>query len=171
MIRRLFFSLILMVIAVLWYFADQLTPAETVRAAQADVRDGDTLILGARTFRLYGMDAPEYRQTCTDAAAREWPCGKAARLQLAALAASGSIACEVKAKDKYLREVARCSSATVPDLSEAMVSAGLALSPAERGTAPYADAEGEARRAKRGLWQGRFEPPAEWRARKVSAAG
>ena len=166
MMRRLVFTAILLAIFGLWYFADRLTPAETVKAPAAVIRDGDTLVLGERIFRLYGVDAPEYRQTCSDANGAEWPCGKAARLQLAALAASGSISCEVRARDKYMREVARCSSATVPDFAEALVQAGLAISPAERGTAPYADAEEAARTAKRGIWQGHFEIPSEWRAEK-----
>jgi endonuclease YncB( thermonuclease family) len=59
----------------------------------------------------------------------------------------------------------------VPDLSEALVQAGMAVSPASRGDAPYGDAEAAARSAKRGLWQGSFELPAEWRARKVQASG
>jgi endonuclease YncB( thermonuclease family) len=171
MMRRLVYAAVLLAILGLWLFADRLTPAEIVKAEAALVRDGDTLEMGARTFRLYGVDAPEYRQTCTDGAGREWPCGKAARLQLSAFVAPGALSCEVLAKDQYHREVARCSSATVPDLSEALVQAGMAVSPESRGTAPYADAEAAAREAKRGLWQGSFELPAEWRARKEQGAG
>lgn len=171
MIRRLVYLLILGVILGLWLVADRLTPNETVRAPVAAVRDGDTLTLGTRTFRLYGIDAPEYKQMCTDKDGREWPCGKAARLQMAAFVASGALSCEVLAKDQYQREVARCSSATVPDLAEALVQAGLAVSPASRGTAAYADAEEAARDAKRGIWQGAFELPSEYRARTVKGEG
>lgn len=171
MMRRLVYAAILLAILFLWLFADRLTPAERVKADAALARDGDTLVMGDHVFRLYGVDAPEYRQTCTDGDGGEWPCGKAARLQLAAFVAPGALVCEVMAKDQYHREVARCSSATVPDLSEALVQAGMAVSPAARGEAPYGDAEEAARTAKRGLWQGSFELPSEWRARKVQASG
>jgi endonuclease YncB( thermonuclease family) len=135
-----------------------------VTAAAATIRDGDTLTLAGRTFRLYGIDAPEYRQSCKDKEGRDWPCGQAARLQLAAMAASGSIICEPQAVDRYGRDVARCASATVPDLARFMVEAGLAISPAERGSAVYAYEEEAARAAKRGIWQGAFQVPADYRA-------
>jgi endonuclease YncB( thermonuclease family) len=147
-----------------WAYSDQIFPPEIFRAESAIVKDGDTLVLDHVTYRLYGMDAPEYHQMCKDGAGKEWPCGKAARLQMAALVASGSLACTPQAEDKYGRKVARCSSATVPDLSEAMVQAGLAISPAERGRAAYEEAEAAAKAAKRGIWQGRFDVPADWRA-------
>ena len=171
MIRKAFYWLVLIVIGAVWYFSDQLSKVETLSAPQAEARDGDTLVMGSRIIRLHGIDAPEYHQMCVDQSGREWPCGKAARLQLAAMVASGSLTCAVQARDKYNRDVARCSSATVPDLSESMVQAGLALSPAERGEAPYARAEAAARAAKRGVWQGNFEAPADWRANHVRGAG
>jgi endonuclease YncB( thermonuclease family) len=162
-IRKAFFWLLLAALVALWAFADDLFPPERVTADTATVRDGDTLIVAGKTYRLYGIDAPEYRQTCTDKAGLDWPCGKAARLQLATHVASGSIVCEPRAEDLYGRKVAKCASATVPDLAAAMVEAGLAISPAERGTAAYDEQQDSARAAARGIWQGQFTTPAEWR--------
>ncbi len=147
----------------LWAFSDRIFPPEVIAASVAKVRDGDTLVIDGKTFRLYGMDAPEYRQTCKDAKGADWPCGKAARSQLEAYVLPGSIICEPKAEDRYNRKVAKCASATVPDLAEAMVQAGLAISPAERGSAAYGDAEDSAKSAKRGIWQGSFDNPADYR--------
>lgn len=163
MIRRAIFWLLLAALIGLWAFSERLFPPEQVTAATARARDGDTLTLGNRTFRLEGIDAPEYRQTCKDGQGRDWPCGQAARAQLEAMLLSGSIVCEVRAEDRYNRAVARCSSATVPDLGEAMVAAGLAISPDERGSALYEDAQDSARDAKRGIWQGEFATPQVWR--------
>lgn len=163
MIRKLFFLLLLIGLIGLWLFSDRLFPPEIIRAEAALVRDGDTLVLDKTIYRLHGIDAPEYHQSCKDGQSRDWPCGKAARLQMAAMVASGNIICEPQAEDRYNRKVARCGSATVPDLSKAMVEAGLAISPAERGTAAYADEEEAAREAKRGIWQGSFDTPADWR--------
>lgn len=146
-----------------WAFADQLFPPETLTAQTVRVRDGDTLSLDNVTVRLHGIDAPEYRQTCSTAAGQPWPCGRAARAQLEALALTGPITCTVIATDRYHRKVATCRNAATPDLAEAMVAAGLAISPAERGEAVYAAAEARAARGRRGLWQGRFDRPAAWR--------
>jgi endonuclease YncB( thermonuclease family) len=146
-----------------WAFADQLFPPETLTAQTVRVRDGDTLSLGPMTVRLHGIDAPEYRQMCRTAAGQPWPCGRAARAQLEALALTGPVTCTVSATDQYRRKIATCRNATTPDLGEAMVAAGLAISPAERGEAAYAAAEARAARARRGLWQGRFDTPAAWR--------
>jgi endonuclease YncB( thermonuclease family) len=163
MIRRLRIWIILLTLIGVWVFSDRLFPSETITAAVAQVKDGDTLVVGTTTFRLAGIDAPEYHQLCKDAQAKPWPCGKAARSQLDAYVQSGSITCVPRAEDKYGRKVAKCASATVPDLAEAMVQSGLAISPAERGTAAYADAEDAAKTAKRGLWQGSFDAPSDYR--------
>ncbi len=163
MIRTFSIWLILIVLFAVWAFADRLFPAEIITAPAARVRDGDTIVLNGTTFRLHGIDAPEYRQTCKDAKGADWACGKAARSQLDAYVQSGSIICEPRAEDRYNRKVAKCASATVPDLSEAMVQSGLAISPAERGSAAYGGAEDSAKSAKRGIWQGSFDDPADYR--------
>jgi endonuclease YncB( thermonuclease family) len=163
MIRKLLTVLLLVALVALWAFGDRLLPVEEIRAEKVRVRDGDTLTLDGVDYRLYGIDAPEYRQTCKDRTGKDWPCGKAARLQLDSFATSGTIICQPQAEDRYHRKVARCSSATVPDLGEAMVQAGLAVSPGERGDPPYGDAEGAAKKAQRGIWQGEFAAPSEWR--------
>lgn len=162
-VRRFAVWALLAGLITLWLYSDRLFPPEKISAPTAMIRDGDTLTLAGKTFRLYGIDAPEYRQTCKDGVGRDWPCGQAARLQLAAMAASGNIVCEPQAVDRYGRDVARCASATVPDLAKAMVEAGLAISPAERGSAIYADEEDAAKSAKRGIWQGPFQTPNDYR--------
>jgi endonuclease YncB( thermonuclease family) len=164
MIRKSFFWLLLIAMVGLWAYRDSLFPPEIIRAESASVKDGDTIVIDKRAFRLVGIDAPEYRQACKAANGKDWPCGKAARLQLASFAAAGSINCTPQATDKYGRAVAKCSSATVPDMAEAMVQSGLAISPSERGSALYAEAEAAAKAAKRGIWQGAFDAPADWRA-------
>ena len=163
MIRKLFFWGLLFAMIGFWAYGDDLFPPAIIRAETAKTLDGDTIIIEKQTFRLAGIDAPEYRQTCKDARGKDWPCGKAARLQLASFVEVGSLACEPRATDKYGRNIAKCSSGVVPDLGEAMVQAGLAISPAERGSAAYSNAEASAKMAKRGIWQGEFEVPALWR--------
>lgn len=159
MIRKSFFWLLLVATIGLWAFSDTIFPPETISAATANVRDGDTLILGGKALRLDGIDAPEYRQICQDAKGADWQCGKAARTQLEALAQTGSLICQLGETDRYGRAMARCKTPAVPDLGAAMVRAGLAIGPDA-----YAKLQASARAEKRGIWRGTFEDPAAWRA-------
>ncbi|MEQ1510650.1 MAG: thermonuclease family protein [Sphingopyxis sp.] len=166
--RRLLAIAGLLGILGLWVFSDRLFPLEILSGPNVRVRDGDTLELrfagGVETIRLTGIDAPEYHQTCRTAANVEWPCGRAARAQLEALALVKPLSCTVEARDQYHRKVSTCATPATPDIGGAMVASGLAISPDERGTARYAAEQDAARGAHRGLWQGAFQPPAEWRA-------
>ena len=128
--------------------------------------DGDTLSAQsdgkAQRIRLAGIDAPELRQTCRDANGRDWSCGAAARLRLSALVAQGGVACTPRGEDRYGRLLATCSTGAVADLGAALVRDGSAVN-SGRYTSDYAAAESEARAARRGVWQGTFDNPEDWR--------
>jgi endonuclease YncB( thermonuclease family) len=130
--------------------------------------DGDTLSIPVdgreRIVRLDGIDAPEFRQTCARADGSQWPCGAEAYAALAALVLEPGLDCGVRAEDGYQRGVARCRSATTPDLGAVLVIRGLAIASGRGEFPPYALEEDRARAARRGLWQGEFVRPAEWRA-------
>jgi endonuclease YncB( thermonuclease family) len=127
--------------------------------------DGDTLrAANGAEYRLYGIDAPELHQSCTEANGKSWLCGRAAKAKLTTLIKGGNVNCEERAKDRFGRIVAICSADGVPDLGEAMVRDGYAVDLGGPAAHPYRDAEAEAREAKRGIWRGSFELPAEWRA-------
>jgi endonuclease YncB( thermonuclease family) len=125
--------------------------------------DGDSLrAANGAEYRLFGIDAPELKQTCEEANGKTWLCGRAAKAKLTTLMKGGNVMCEEKDKDPYGRVVAVCSAEGVLDLGEAMVLAGYAIDLASQGN-PYAQAETEAREGKRGIWRGTFEEPAKWR--------
>jgi endonuclease YncB( thermonuclease family) len=63
MIRKLFVWAGLLGLFGLWLFSDSLFPPEKISAATATVKDGDTLVLDGRTYRIHGVDAPEYHQS------------------------------------------------------------------------------------------------------------
>lgn len=130
---------------------------------RVDVRDGDTFLMGKTKVRISGIDAPELHQNCTDAAGKQWPCGKEALKTLEHLLRAPDLACTPRAIDRFGRSISECRNARIADVGAEMVRLGFAVSRNDRGEAPYADAEDEARAAKRGMWQGRFELPRNWR--------
>ncbi|MDO8410967.1 MAG: thermonuclease family protein [Phenylobacterium sp.] len=137
------------------------SPAEFTGPAR--VVDGDTFSIGAERVRLWGVDAPEGRQVCQDAKGQRYACGDAARDQLVGLIGGRIVRCEIRDRDPYGRAASRCQAGST-DLGGAMVRAGWAVDYAQFSRGAYASAEAEARRARRGLWAGRFETPSTWRA-------
>lgn len=127
--------------------------------------DGDSFRLGDDRVRLLGLDAPELAQTCLDADAARWPCGRVARDRMASLLASGPLDCQPEGRDRYDRLLARCAVGDI-DLGATMVAEGLAISAGD-----YLDEQGTARRAGRGIWAGGFETPADWRVDNPRGSG
>jgi endonuclease YncB( thermonuclease family) len=144
----------------------RISPPRAYVHAPASIRtrviDGDTLDLGHERFRLIGIDAPELHQPCNDAQGRTWACGQAARKRLVELVNQVEVSCASRSRDRYGRSLAVCSAGAVPDLGEALVRDGYAVN-YSRYTDVYLAAEREARAARRGIWQGRFENPEHWR--------
>jgi len=139
----------------------------TAAAAQAqDVSgsargtDGDTLNMTGIVIRLHGIDAPEYKQSCTRGGV-SWACGKEAADKLFALVEGKPVRCEHRDTDDYGRTVATCRVGPI-DLSAAMVDAGLAVALPNFTTA-YVGNEARARDARRGIWGGEFQMPADYR--------
>jgi len=125
------------------------------------VVDGDTIDIAGQRIRLPGLDAPEWNQTCRTADGAAWACGATAARRMRELTRGRSLSCYPEGHDRYGRLLAVCRDGKV-DIAQAMVADGLATA-----TSRYASAEAEARRARRGLWQGRFDIPAEWRRREA----
>lgn len=90
-------------------------------AAAQTVTDGDTIKLNGTTYRLWGIDAPETKQSCADG----WPAGLEATAYMRGLVRDRQVVCEAKTQDRYGRTVALCR-ADSQDLGAAMVIAGMA---------------------------------------------
>ena len=135
----------------------------------ARIIDGDSLRLAESEVRLFGIDAPEYRQDCEDQSGRNWPCGKDATQALDQMTRGRAVTCVTEESDRYGRNVATCRTET-HDLNAEMVRTGWAMAYRHHSTA-YVDEENEARLAKRGIWRGRFENPKLWRDRHRTMRG
>ena len=118
------------------------SPAETL-AGYPEILDGDTLrFAGAERVRLAGVDAPEGSQFCAKA--------------------SGLVRCEASQRGRYGRWIAVCFNAAGENVAGRLVAQGWALA-YRRYSYKYVSQEHAARKARRGLWRGRFIKPWEWR--------
>ncbi len=124
----------------------------------AQVIDGDSIRVAGIEIRLYGIDAPEFRQICMRAG-HPWACGRGATRFLESLIERRELRCRPREEDRYGRTVAICFVREI-DLGAAMVTARQAVA-----YGAYQAEEREARAARRGVWAASFERPATWRAR------
>lgn len=148
---------------VIWNFFLDREPRVDKDGRGITVQDGDSFVIQQTAIRLDGIDAPEIKQNCYSADGSIWRCGGEARNQLAKMLRKGDVKCEPRTKDRYGRTVATCAARDTPDVAEAMVRLGWAINAAKIGEGKYAAAEEEARNAKRGIWQGKFERPTVFR--------
>lgn len=129
-------------------------------AARVQVIDGDSLIVDGKEVRLSGIDAPEYHQVCFDANNKKYSCGQKALKALQNLARE-DIKCKFVVKDKYKRYVSVCYSRGI-NINKRMVEEGWAVA-YTRYTQEYNKAEKQAKKKKKGIWQGRFLKPELYR--------
>lgn len=167
--RRLADGVVFIVLLVLMLMALQRTGLLDLGSGGYEAVDGDSLRRGETQIRLQGIDAPEYRQMCEDSAGRDYACGKEATAALRQLLRRGTVACTSAEADRYGRAVASCKTSDL-DINGEMVRLGWAVTYLRHNIA-YVGEEAEARAAGRGLWQGRFENPQDWRARHRAVRG
>jgi endonuclease YncB( thermonuclease family) len=129
----------------------------------ARIVDGDTIWIGETKIRLYGIDAPETKQTCV-VANKPWRCGEAASEALRRLLGNTPVTCEDQGSDRYGRMIGQCF-VQGEDIEAWMVLNGWALA-YRRYSLDYVDEEKTAQDARTGLWRGDFVPPWEWRKGK-----
>lgn len=142
----------------LLFAAPALAESHFTYSGDPRIVDGDSLTFGNTELRLLCLDAVELHQSCADASGQPFPCGELAKQAMIAAIDGQHVRCYGKAHDKYMRPLVRCKAGK-RDLSRAMIEQGWAISTC-RKTAKY---EHEAREAQRGIWQGTFEIPRDWR--------
>ena len=89
------------------------------------VVDGDTLQINNVIYRLEGIDAPEFAQTCQSGTGAGWPCGESATDALVDLVANANVDCVGRNMDDYGRVIATCYANGI-DVGAALVQSGLA---------------------------------------------
>jgi endonuclease YncB( thermonuclease family) len=126
--------------------------------------DGDTLDLGRATFRLHGIDAPEYGQRCSKETGAMWDCGKEATQLLQDLVRDQKVTCDDRGSDGYGRTIAVCRT-TDFNLNAEMVSRGMAWA-FRKYSDDYVEIEGQAKSKGVGVWQAETQTPWEYREAK-----
>lgn len=137
--------------------------AETI-SGEAIAQDGDSLDIGGKRIRLFGIDAPEFDQTCQKDGA-SWPCGEAAKAQLRELVARQLVECIGQGVDEYGRMLGICSAGRA-QLNQVMVEQGWALAMRQFCDA-YVGAELQAKTDRLGIWSSSFEQPGDFRQSKL----
>lgn len=137
-------------------------PSGMARADQLYVIDGDTFSWNGQTYRLWGIDAPEQKQSCRRRP-EDYQCGATARSYLRSLINSATLACEIKPSAKKETRIVALCRVDGEDLAQLMVSAGWAVDYKFFSKGYYAAVEADARAARRGLWAGEFLQPQAWR--------
>jgi endonuclease YncB( thermonuclease family) len=129
-------------------------------AALAEVRviDGDTLAIDGHSQRLWGMDAPESKQTCSDG----YEAGREATRMMVELVRGRRVVCYPVTTDRYGRTVAQCFADDL-NLSAEMVRSGNAWA-FVRYSRDYVALEAEAKAAALGIHAHQCLPAWEWRA-------
>ncbi len=131
------------------------------------VVNGDLIIVAGQPVRIFGIDALEIEQTCSNGLVDNYPCGRFAASRLSMMTIRNEVHCQLKDGLMaveidpeipigvcYLRDI---------DLGEWMVRSGFAM--ALRSQSPdYIVFEDAAREEEIGIWAGAFIPPWDWRA-------
>ena len=121
---------------------------------------GDTWRVGAQTYRLYGVQSCIRGTRFTNAAGAKKDCGEASLAYTAAIVRDGHPRCTAVAQAGNPPIVYTVCAATVGrstlDLGTILITEGFAFAAADANGKPinfaYAVVEGDAQRARRGLW-------------------
>lgn len=151
--------------------------AAVVIQGPARVVDGDTLVINQQRIRLYGIDAPEKAQSCKNSLGAEYSCGQRSKEELTAKIGTQAVTCSVKNQDQYGRNVSVCTMGgggllgSAPlELNTWLVENGLAVAYRQYGK-EYIPLEEQAKAQRKGVWEGPFTPPADWRKQQKAGGG
>ena len=132
-------------------------------SGKTSVLDGDSLKVGGKEVRLFGLDAPEYRQTCFDEKNQEYNCGQVSRVFLENLVEKKDVKCIYGEKDKYDRFLSKCFIGEI-SINEELVKNGMAvIYNFAESSEEMNKLEAQAKGKKLGIWKGTFQLPKEYR--------
>ena len=132
-------------------------------SGKAYVLDGDSIRVSRKEVRLFGIDAPEYSQTCFNKKKIEYNCGLNSKEFLIKLIGGKKVECFYAQKDKYDRFLAKCYLDNL-SINEEIIKNGMAVVYNFTESDEVIDKLEElAKNKKIGIWQGAFELPKNYR--------
>ena len=142
--------------------AAQPSPSNPPIMGKAHIIDGDSLRINKHEIRLFGIDAPEYKQHCYDLDGKAWPCGIQAKKELIKHIDGRILSCKRIKTDQYQRILSECFLPNQESINAWIVRNGWAVS-YKRYTEKYTKAQKQAKASKTGIWTGYFLSPERWR--------
>ena len=141
-------------------------------SGNAQIIDGDTIKINSKKIRLHGIDAPEFKQKCKKpyltiiffTFTKDYPCGKISTQKLQNKINNKVITCKILDVDRYKRFIGECYKRNL-NLNSWLVSNGYAVA-YRKYSKKYISNEINAKNEKKGLWQGKFEMPWDFRRKK-----
>lgn len=130
-------------------------------SGSATIIHANVFYIGGRYVRLYGVDAPDNDQICSDANGSSYNCGQAAVSWLRGWIDKNSIDCYLLKIDPNGQDLATCVWGEY-DIGAALVGTGWAIANT-RESDIYRPYEAKAKSESSGLWQGTFYAPEDWR--------
>lgn len=133
------------------------------------VTDGDTIKINGNKIRLFGIDAPEVKQSCKKPFIsfsfynlyKKYNCGVISTEKLRDKVSNKKISCLISNKDRYGRFIGECFYNKL-NLNSWMVKNGYAVAYLKYSK-KFVAQENQAKKNKLGIWQGPFINPWEWR--------
>ena len=135
-------------------------------AGEAEVIDGDSLIVGGVRIRILDVDAPERGQFCfTKSEPVEqgaWHCGRQAAHALSEAIGDQKVSCDMTARGVRKGWLARCSAGG-HDLAQWLAANGWAVPAPDCKCEVIRSASDRAKAEGIGIWSSAFTMPWDWR--------
>ena len=148
------------------FFQTQSFSEEKLIFGKAKVIDGDTIKINGENIRLHGIDAPEIKQICKNKDNNPYACGVVAKEALYNWISKSKeqVYCYYSERDRYKRIIGKCyfGPKSAMSLNKLMVQSGYAVA-YTRYSNDYIEDQNSAKSFPRGIWEGKFDLPEEWR--------
>ena len=168
-------AILLFIICLIFFFLtyqDVKSSEITSVTGYAKVTDGDTIKIDTFKIRLDGIDAPEKKQLCKRPYLtimmftfyEDYSCGQKSTEALIKKINNQKITCKISDVDYFKRLIGECYKKKI-NLNAWLVSNGHAVA-YRKYSKKYVSEEIIAKQEKKGIWQGKFEMPWDYRKSK-----
>ena len=165
-------AILLFLICLIFFFLtyqDVKSSEITSITGHAKVTDGDTIKINTFKIRLNGIDAPEKKQKCKRPYLEifififyeDYSCGQKSTEALIKKINNQKITCKISNVDYFKRLIGECYKRKI-NLNAWLVSNGHAVA-FRKYSKKYVPDEILAKQTKKGMWQGKFEMPWDYR--------